>query len=98
MLKPACCAEKPMDEAVQEQITLWGTLLGNHGQQAQPYRSPGIILVLGLFIWFCRSDQSLLDAETPCLQKFCPCAGYKRRGDDGHLSDRSDGVTQSNMV
>ena len=40
---------------------------------------------LGLFVWFCRSDQSCLDAETPCLQKFCCCLGYKRRGDDGHL-------------
>ena len=27
-LLPACCAEKPMDDAIQEQITLWGTLLG----------------------------------------------------------------------
>ena len=27
-LQPACCAEKPMDEAIQEQVALWGTLLG----------------------------------------------------------------------
>ena len=44
-----------------------------------------IVTALGLFVWFCRSDQSCLDAETPCLQKFCCCLGYKRRGDDGHL-------------
>ena len=55
----------------------------------------GLILVLGLFIWFCRSDQSLLDGETPCLQKFCPCCGFKRRGDDGHLHDKSDGFGSS---
>ena len=55
----------------------------------EPDLHPGIILVLGLFIWFCRSDQSLLDAETPCLPKFCPCLGYKKRGDDGHLSNTS---------
>merc|ERR550519_1650306 len=83
-LKPACCAVKPTDQAVQEQITLWGTLLS-------------IILVLGLFIWFCRSDQSLLDAETPCLHKFCPCAGYKRRGDDGHLSDTTPLGSQTSL-
>jgi len=83
-LKPACCAVKPTDQAVQEQITLWGTLLS-------------IILVLGLFIWFCRSDQSLLDAETPCLHKFCPCAGYKKRGDDGHLSDTTPLGSQTSL-
>ena len=44
-----------------------------------------IILALGLLVWFCRSDASLLDGETPCLQKFCSCCGYKKRGDDGHL-------------
>merc|ERR1712037_662498 len=53
--------------------------------------------VLGLFIWFCRSDQSLLDAETPCLHKFCPCAGYKRRGDDGHLSDTTPLGSQTSL-
>jgi hypothetical protein len=37
MLKPACCAEKPMDEAVQEQITLWGTLLS---KEARPLPIP----------------------------------------------------------
>merc|ERR1712004_638850 len=83
-LKPACCAVKPTDQAVQEQLTLWGTLLS-------------IILVLGLFIWFCRSDQSLLDAETPCLHKFCPCAGYKPRGDDGHLSDTTPLGSQTSL-
>merc|ERR1719384_709452 len=83
-MKPACCAVKPTDQAMQEQITLWGTLLS-------------IILVLGLFIWFCRSDQSLLDAETPCLLKFCPCAGYKRRGDDGHLSDTTPLGSQTSL-
>merc|ERR1712241_430410 len=41
--------------------------------------------------WFCRSDQSLLDGETPCLHKFCGCLGYKKRGDDGHLHDKADG-------
>jgi len=76
-LVPACCSSKPMDQVISEQIVLWGTLLG-------------VIFGLGLFIWFCRSDQSLLDAETPCLQKFCPCFGYKRRGDDGHLHIDSD--------
>ena len=44
-----------------------------------------MVTALGLFVWFCRSDQSCLDAETPCLQKFCCCFGYKKRGDDGHL-------------
>merc|ERR1711915_903197 len=81
-LKPACCAVKPTADAIQEQVALWGTLLS-------------LILVLGLFIWFCRSDQSLLDGETPCLQKFCPCCGFKRRGDDGHLHDKSDGFGSS---
>jgi len=72
-LVPACCESKPMDQVLNEQLTLWGTLLGT-------------IILLGLFIWFCRSDQSLLDAETPCLQKFCSCCTkYKKRGDDGHL-------------
>ena len=46
---------------------------------------------MGLFIWFCRSDQSLLDGETPCLHKFCSCFGYKKRGDDGHLHDKAEG-------
>merc|ERR1719384_1534920 len=71
-LQPACCAAMPTDMMVQDQITLWVPLAV-------------IITVLGLFVWFCRSDQSLLDAETPCLQKFCCCLGYKKRGDDGHL-------------
>lgn len=73
-LLPACCGTKPMGDAIQEQIALWGSVLG-------------IVLFLGLFIWFCRSDQSLLDAETPCLQKFCPCK-FPRRGDDGHLHNK----------
>ena len=33
-LKPACCAEKPMDEAIQEQVALWGTLLGKLGKES----------------------------------------------------------------
>merc|ERR1711915_149668 len=67
---------------VQDQITLWVPLAV-------------IITVLGLFVWFCRSDQSLLDGETPCLQKFCCCCGFKKRGDDGHLHDKSDGFGSS---
>ena len=31
--------------------------------------------------------QSLLDAETPCLHKFCCCIGFNKRGDDGHLHE-----------
>merc|ERR1711983_605412 len=57
---------------IEDQVSLWVPL-------------GVIILVLGLFVWFCRSDASLLDGETPCLQKFCSCCGYKKRGDDGHL-------------
>jgi len=76
-LQPACCAAMPTDMMVQDQITLWVPLAV-------------IITVLGLFVWFCRSDQSLLDGETPCLQKFCCCCGFKKRGDDGHLHLNSD--------
>ena len=71
-LKPACCAAMPTDMMIEDQVSLWVPL-------------GVIILVLGLFVWFCRSDASLLDGETPCLQKFCSCCGYKKRGDDGHL-------------
>merc|ERR1712072_1673991 len=71
-LKPACCAAMPTDMMIEDQVNLWVPLAV-------------IILVLGLFVWFCRSDASLLDGETPCLQKFCSCCGYKKRGDDGHL-------------
>ena len=71
-LKPACCAAMPTDMMIEDQVSLWVPLAI-------------IILVLGLFVWFCRSDASLLDGETPCLQKFCSCCGYKKRGDDGHL-------------
>ena len=71
-LKPACCAAMPTDMMIEDQVSLWVPLAV-------------IILVLGLFVWFCRSDASLLDGETPCLQKFCSCCGYKKRGDDGHL-------------
>jgi len=71
-LKPACCAAMPTDMMIEDQVSLLVPLAL-------------IILVLGLFVWFCRSDASLLDGETPCLQKFCGCCGYKKRGDDGHL-------------
>merc|ERR1712045_953272 len=71
-LKPACCAAMPTDMMIEDQVSLWVPLAL-------------IILVLGLFVWLCRSDASLLDGETPCLQKFCSCCGYKKRGDDGHL-------------
>merc|ERR1711997_467876 len=71
-LQPACCAAMPTDMMIEDQVSLWVPLAL-------------IILVLGLFVWFCRSDASLLDGETPCLQKFCGCCGYKKRGDDGHL-------------
>jgi len=76
-LKPACCATKPTADAIIEQVELWGSLLV-------------LILCLGLFIWFCRSDASLLDGETPCLHKFCCCMGYKKRGNDGHLDDKTE--------
>merc|ERR1712045_1066222 len=75
-LKPACCAAMPTDMMIEDQVSLWVPLAI-------------IILVLGLFVWFCRSDASLLDGETPCLQKFCSCCGYKKRGDDGHLHRNS---------
>merc|ERR1719495_1248210 len=76
-LEPACCAAMPTDMMIEDQITLWVPLAV-------------LITALGLFVWFCRSDQSLLDAETPCLQKFCCCLGYNKRGDDGHLHLNSD--------
>ena len=92
-LKPACCAAMPTDMMVQDQITLWVPLAGRRMKiccrkifavDIKIFVAV-IVTVLGLFVWFCRSDQSLLDAETPCLQKFCCCLGYKKRGDDGHL-------------
>ena len=84
-LKPACCAAMPTDMMVQDQIELWVPLAV-------------IITILGLFVWFCRSDQSLLDAETPCLQKFCCCLGYKKRGDDGHLHIISEDLGSSTSL
>merc|ERR1719192_1332325 len=84
-LKPACCAAMPTDMMVRDQITLWVPLAV-------------IVTVLGLFVWFCRSDQSLLDAETPCLQKFCCCLGYKKRGDDGHLHLVSEDLGSSTSL
>ena len=84
-LKPACCAAMPTDMMIQDQIELWVPLAV-------------IITVLGLFVWFCRSDQSLLDAETPCLQKFCCCLGYKKRGDDGHLHIISEDLGSSTSL
>ena len=47
-LKPACCAAMPTDMMIQDQIELWVPLAV-------------IITLLGLFVWFCRSDQSLLE-------------------------------------
>ena len=84
-LKPACCAAMPTDMMIQDQIELWVPLAV-------------IITILGLFVWFCRSDQSLLDAETPCLQKFCCCLGYKKRGDDGHLHIISEDLGSSTSL
>merc|ERR1712045_877227 len=84
-LKPACCAAMPTDMMIQDQIELWVPLAV-------------IITLLGLFVWFCRSDQSLLDAETPCLQKFCCCLGYKKRGDDGHLHIISEDLGSSTSL
>jgi len=93
-LKPACCAAMPTDMMVEDQITLWVPLAGRNIiiWVIIIIISVNIVIitVLGLFVWFCRSDQSLLDGETPCLQKFCCCLGFKKRGDDGHLHLNSD--------
>lgn len=105
-LKPACCAAMPTDMMVQDQITLWVPLAGRRistccrkifAVDIKIFVSV-IVTVLGLFVWFCRSDQSLLDAETPCLQKFCCCLGYKKRGDDGHLHLVSEDLGSSTSL
>ena len=78
----------PTDMMIEDQITLWVPLASRFHivPSIQKYCLFSVVVTaLGLFVWFCRSDQSCLDAETPCLQKFCCCLGYKRRGDDGHL-------------
>ena len=35
---------------------------------------------------------------TPCLQKFCCCLGYKKRGDDGHLRIISEDLGSSTSL
>ena len=97
-LKPACCAAMPTEMMIEDQISLWVPLASKTLWQSVDWLwlsvTSVIILVLGLFVWFCRSDASLLDGETPCLQKFCSCCGYKKRGDDGHLHLVTVWVTQ----
>ena len=48
-----------------DQVKLWVPLLM-------------IILVLAIFIWWCRSDESCCDVEKPCLYRF----GCKKHKDD----------------
>ena len=48
----------------QQQLSLWCPLLG-------------IILILALFIWFCRTDEACCDVEKPCLYR-CGCKKYRK--------------------
>lgn len=58
-LEPACCTDKDIMEELKFQAALWLPLLG-------------VILVLSLFIWWCRSDETYFDVERPCLVQ-CGC-------------------------
>ena len=58
-------------------MRLWGPLLG-------------ILLLLSLFIWWCRTDEACCDVEKPCLYHF-GCKKYPKDCiDDQATSDDKD--------
>eukprot|EP00095_Tigriopus_kingsejongensis_P009771 maker-scaffold1182_size56756-snap-gene-0.9 protein:Tk09771 transcript:maker-scaffold1182_size56756-snap-gene-0.9-mRNA-1 annotation:"PREDICTED: uncharacterized protein LOC100897291" len=67
-LNPACCASKDIEEEIMDQVKLWLPLLA-------------IILILAIFIWWCRSDDSCCDVEKPCLYRF-GCKKYEDLEED----------------
>jgi len=74
-LKPACCATPEMSDAIMDQVRLWGPLLG-------------ILVLLSLFIWWCRTDEACCDVEKPCLYRF-GCKKYPKDREE-HDSDSQD--------
>ena len=50
----------------EQQLKLWIPLLG-------------MIFMLSVFIWFCRTDEACCDVEKPCLYRF-GCKKKKKKG------------------
>ncbi|XP_059088731.1 glutamic acid-rich protein-like [Tigriopus californicus] len=73
-LNPACCATKDLQEEIKEQVKLWVPLLA-------------IIMVLAIFIWWCRSDDSCCDVEKPCLYRF-GCKKYEDLEEDAETGSQ----------
>merc|ERR1711879_148157 len=89
-LEPACCAQQDMSVAINQQLSLWGPLLG-------------VIFLLALFIWWCRTDEACCDVEKPCLYRF-GCKKYPKddqsepdpRGSQASLRSAKSSVTVLN--
>merc|ERR1712179_313978 len=80
-LLPACCSQKAMADAINEQVELWGILLA-------------IIVALSLLMWWCRPDESCCDVEDPCLYKF-GCKKYKN--DENSVGDEEENIGSSRI-
>merc|ERR1739848_183577 len=80
-LLPACCAEQDIGIAIEQQLKLWIPLLG-------------MIFMLSVFIWFCRTDEACCDVEKPCLYRF-GCKKKKKKGEDEPTSESKDDDTKS---
>jgi len=73
-LEPACCAEQDMSVAINQQLGLWLPLLG-------------VIVLLSVFIWWCRTDEACCDVEKPCLYRF-GCKKYPKDDEDNETDSK----------
>merc|ERR1739848_929729 len=81
-LLPACCAEQDIGIAIEQQLKLWIPLLG-------------MIFMLSVFIWFCRTDEACCDVEKPCLYRF-GCKKYPPNQDA--QGDQNDSDLQGSQL